>query len=121
MKTTQLQLVTYDQAKRLKELGFDWKSCTYYDNNGNEWLFCADTFEKEIEPLTHRPTVALALKWCRDVKIVSSGICMSDGKSFFGRFEYYGDCYQTITSNNFELTESDLLDEIMDILEKQTT
>ena len=43
MNEQRLQLVTFEQAKRLKELGFDWTTSCYYEgikfpflNNGKE-------------------------------------------------------------------------------------
>jgi len=76
MQEKQLQLVNYEQAKKLKELGFDWRARPHYiagrlytrdftnsgDSNHNLW-----------DNAFSAPTVALALKWFRDVK----GLCGS--------------------------------------------
>jgi len=128
MKTEQqLQLVTFEQAKRLRNSGFDWELCEAYNCNGR--IF------KTTEKINHNwfdgdysdcsaPTVALALKWCRDEKNIS-GFCQE---------YYHGWCYEIysigndrisicgndlrIFFNTYELAESVLLDEILTILEK---
>ena len=68
----QLQIVSFEQAKKLKELGFDW-----FDNTDRQYLSNGDfVYESEgdahIDMCTdkcyHAPTTALALKWLRDEK-----------------------------------------------------
>jgi hypothetical protein len=61
MEQHELQLVTMEQAKKLKNLGFEWKcriSHTVYNNKNHEILY--------------QPEVALAMKWLRDVKNIKS-------------------------------------------------
>lgn len=65
----QLQLVTFEQAKRLKKLGFNWDLTQCYDINGEykngiryHWLN-NETNGKAFPA----PSVSLALKWYREV------------------------------------------------------
>ena len=41
IENNQLQLVTFEQAKRLEELGFDWKTQYFY--TPNEFIRYSDT------------------------------------------------------------------------------
>jgi len=75
MREQQLQIVNYEQAKKLKELGFDWIVQTTYNKNTDvlnfEWNNYNDSNNYSgtcWTMLTSAPTVALALKWFRDVK-----------------------------------------------------
>jgi hypothetical protein len=75
-----LQLVTLEQAKRLKELGFNWECDSFYwgDNeddlcfrdayhNHNDGTLPADYEETDGEmTVCSAPSVALALQWVRD-------------------------------------------------------
>lgn len=84
-KNNQLQLVTFEQAKQLKALGFDWPCTAYY----HEGVLKDHSFKGIINRLRTRnhinkyitsketiaaPTVALALKWIRDVKKILCSI-----------------------------------------------
>ena len=71
----QLQLVTLEQAKKLKDLGFDWFTLHYYYNSNfdNYSLACREC-EKVLESEIPAPSVALALKWFRDEKKIPNGI-----------------------------------------------
>ncbi|MCL2650300.1 MAG: hypothetical protein FWD60_04635 [Candidatus Azobacteroides sp.] len=62
MNSQQLQLVTYEQAKRLKELGFDWKT-DYRFTNGHENLLHNLSFNNHNSDRLDIsvPTVPLAL------------------------------------------------------------
>jgi len=96
MKTEkQLQLVTFEQAKKLKDLGFDWETETvfcsiecepeeldllyfYLDNwNGDYQEPCRDN---PLQRAFSAPTVALALKWIRDAKGVLCEITYGIGR-----------------------------------------
>jgi hypothetical protein len=73
MKTKELQLVSFDQAKRLKDAGFDWE-CNIV------WAFYDNEIARSNEPVKNNlfhltvPTVALALKWLRDVRGIHGDI-----------------------------------------------
>ena len=66
--------VSYDQALRLKELGFDWKCETFWDDEGSpkehEWViknyhdYPFVTNEEDCTIL--RPSLAQAQKWLRE-------------------------------------------------------
>jgi hypothetical protein len=121
MNNKELQLVTFEQAKKLKELGFDWKSTKAY--NFNKRLFST------VEPYNHNsesdeypdysaPSIALALKWIRDEKALDYRIQFNKG----GSASY---C-RNITSLHrqwayacYEAAESTLLDELLSILEEE--
>jgi len=72
MNKNHLQIVTNDQAKELYKLGFNWETNHYYPTVGSDLdiihelhqtLNVNQLFEDKIAA----PTVALALKWFRDV------------------------------------------------------
>jgi hypothetical protein len=121
-----LQLVSYEQAKRLKKLGFDWGCSLIY---ASETDFHNQTTKGEIyEGGNYRnsygrdcsaPTFALALKWARDEKNLF-GYAF---KTMYNRFcwsIYSDDRYGNFTGrglNSHETAESALLDELLTILE----
>jgi len=113
MNENQLQLVTFEQAKRLKNFGFDWECNAKYeyelitDNidlfnyNSQFWTYSA-------------PTVALALKWFRDVHVEKISILIDklfnySGEYFDGKDEWIG----TVSFKIYEEAESALLDELL--------
>jgi hypothetical protein len=136
MNDKELQIVSFEQAQRLKALGFDWK--------------CHDCWH-ETEPskmnpkglplLSYRldtsnpnyynnsfsaPSVALALKWMRDAKNLIGTVGRNSGGYFFsieqnGKWMgivdgwHYGDVEWKI----YEVVESELLDELIDIIENE--
>jgi hypothetical protein len=112
----QLQLVTYEQAKKLKELGFDWECTHCYTFAKSEKKGVNNMYSKNFnstENCVSVPTVALALKWLRDVKHDhSSIICDLNGQwTYYVQgteldedFKAFSDC---------ELAESALLDELL--------
>jgi hypothetical protein len=69
MNEKKLQFVTYEQAKLLKELGFDWKTSRIFSNNNyivnNIYKRCNDDY-------ILWSTVALALKWFRGIKKIQN-------------------------------------------------
>jgi len=125
MKTIQLQLVTYDQAKRLKALGFDWKTRDLYKESDSSKTFIINDnprlYEQNWnastgdEKIISAPTVSLALKWCREVKGVACGVAYSDKGYMF----FITPCEMKTFGNDYDQAESALLDEILNILEKQ--
>ena len=136
MQEKQLVLVTYEQAKKLKELGFDWETdCIYrqwkddkpFDVN-KRFIKCDEKsiYIKDIAA----PTVALALKWFRDVNEINNTIGMND---FCDSMIYYG-CYVIQKGNigiyintglksdlesTYEESESALLDALLEHCEKE--
>jgi hypothetical protein len=74
----QLELVTFEQAKLLKEAGFDWDVNYYYwKTPGGYWDgdYTPDASNQNTLPHTiSRPTIALALKWLREVRKIHATI-----------------------------------------------
>jgi hypothetical protein len=107
METKQLRLVTFEQAKRLKALGFNWE------------VSVQDIFYLNIK----QPTIALALKWIRDKKEI---VCIIDyihtSDKYYGYYRsktgkyYYG---TTSIFDTYEAVEDKLLDELLTVLEKR--
>ena len=133
MKDNQLQIVTYGQAKRLKELGFDWECSNYYcrinktlHKFNNQIEMNSNNFPSNISA----PIVALALKWCRDVKNIDFHIsrCILETENLWDNSIHYGKEFIFYINNNLcnylpfetcDLAESALLDEILNILEQE--
>jgi len=138
MKTEQqLPLVSFEQAKRLKELGFDWECEQFYNgekltdyktagfdeecplkNNYNDSGFdWNDGVEKEW---FSAPTVALALKWFKKIKNIVCDVVYSECEERVGIFYCYRiyeiDKISRLYSN-YELAESVLLDELLTLIE----
>jgi len=129
MNDKQLQLVSFSQAKRLKAAGFDWEIYEYYLPNG---AFVdggmRENFNRTRDYFS-APTVALALKWMRDVKGIKFTINLDyayeNGLKVYyyeHRIEY---AYGIYTSKQFrtfhekhayKAAESALLDKLLDIL-----
>lgn len=68
--------VSFEQAQKLKELGFDWECETFWDDEGSphehEWVIKQlhnYPYVRNDEDCTiFRPTLAQAAKWLREVK-----------------------------------------------------
>jgi len=130
----QLQLVTFEQAKKLKALGFDWPTHEAYRFEDGEPLgvfMCIDALNhNEFEDTISSPTVALALKWCRDVKVI---YCSAEFHGFgkYGKNPKYAAVYYIYKHgkeaatrfpalemlDTYEAAESSLLDELLNVLE----
>jgi len=131
----QLQLVTFEQAKRLKGLGFDWPTEATFDSKthnrskcdgcrGECWSDDAHPYDCEFLSIKKEripaPTVALALKWMRDVKGLLNGVVP---QGITPRNSCYQACWIDEDGDNYtggystyELAESGLLDELLTIL-----
>ena len=73
--------ITYDQAVKLKELGFDWKCYTFY--HWDNWCGLSDSGICEnhnmFEKCFSAPTLSQAQKWLREVKdIIVLATCNLD-------------------------------------------
>ena len=116
MQDKSLQLVSYEQAQKLKELGFDWEVSNYYD-------LTFGLFNYEGKP-THNfndntatisaPTIALALKWFRDVEHIEYSISQSQGYCVVG---IHQNMYTIFSSKHltYEEAESALLDKLIEL------
>ena len=126
MQETALALVSLAQAKKLKELGFDWEVLEYYEHDNlihynDEEINWNDSIRKY--EVYSAPSVALALKWFRDVKGVNT--------SLFRYIRYDGITYNTYSIENvcklnnedcnyystYEEAESALLDALLEYCE----
>ena len=127
---TQLALVTFEQAKRLKKLGFDWKCQCYYIEDENKYeiidvieikgvgIYGFDLFEtnhNEKETRFSAPTVALALKWFRDVKNIRNSVSI-DWLNYKMAVAVNG-CIEKRNFTTYEQAESALLNELLKIVE----
>ena len=139
MNSQQLQLVNFEQAKRLKQLGFDWGTKDYYNNpipsctkkglNYNKMLYLPHYrfggMEYNNGDSISAPTVPLALKWFRDVKMIGCSVTqviLIGKKSKEYTFSYnktYGCDYCTHDFDTYESAESALLDELLTLIEKE--
>jgi hypothetical protein len=125
MNTKQLQIVTYEQAKRLKQLGFDWKVnhfISHEDMNPDgehseiklgDRLFDYNHFSDTFSA----PTVALALKWIRDekgIKYTLVGYMQFGEGCYIHSIDWQNDRHKT-----YEAAEKTLLDALLTVLEKE--
>lgn len=135
-----IKLVTFTQAQRLKELGFDYDVIQAYSpsqvKEDGKWVYHYHTGYWELprnanadHPLSGNysaPSISEALDWIRD-KFQSKGIYLSvrfgtDSKPF-----YYGEMddllrLKGIATCNFDThqqAESALLDAVLDYLERR--
>jgi hypothetical protein len=83
-----LQLVTFEQAKRLKEIGFEWpvNHCfgthpenSYWEESGVEGN--QNVWKNRVS----RPSIQLALKWFREVKGLHGWV---ETTYYLGRFQF---------------------------------
>jgi hypothetical protein len=147
MKEKELQPVTFEQAKRLKAAGFDWRCIAGYNNDGKK-VYCkreayygqtiyandmtVDFNTNSAGGLTPDyftvsvPSVVLALKWFRDEKACRVGVMDTrEGKYGYRIFvKYHTEYdieyqYSIINYDSFDAAESALLDELLTVLEKE--
>jgi hypothetical protein len=131
MKTKQLQLVTFEQAKRLRKLGFDWESRSLYfsdDKKIADDYILFDYNSTKIEPLEafSAPIVALALKWFRDEKGLFGCVQFAIVNFRKGHYyKYFSFSNKKIAAKSDELfgkyedAERALLDGLLSVLEKE--
>lgn len=76
--------VSFEQAKALKELGFDWKCETFY--HLDNWCGLSHSGMSEnhnmFEKCISAPTLSQAQKWLREVKGIALNIIAHDGGQF---------------------------------------
>ncbi len=133
MDNNYLELVTSEQAKKLKAVGFDWPVDYRYDTKGGlclrahqPWNFNDRRVATQSE--ISAPTVALALKWMRDVKGLQCGV---DPAPWGERAEddtprYCGHWIERVSeldaytsySDTYEAAESALLDELLTLIKE---
>ncbi len=114
-----LQVVNFEQAKRLRQLGYDWKCRPYYDENGN--IAYQDVNNDLRDGCFYAPTTALALKWLRDVEGARYIISFDEGDKLWNCFWFTPKLYlwqSTYFYDTYEEMESALLDAVLTELEK---
>ena len=121
MDNKQLKMVTFKQAKFLKDLGFDWECRIMYDCDGILQYESVFSNWNKGSNFFSAPTVALTLKWFRDVK---KTVCTVDF-NYYQNSVYKTEYYASIGLNNndhhwysenydtYEDAESALLDELL--------
>ena len=113
----QIQIVEFMQAKCLYDEGFNWWTHEYYLNDGSIYGGRAP-YPPNI--LFHAPTVALALKWVRDVKKINACIHYNrDTEGFFGIFYSNGIATSLQHCDTYEEAESHLLDMVLSQIMKE--
>lgn len=125
----QLPLVTFDQAKKLNLLGFDWLDsgiCNSYTLECGKALgFAEDIPIGSLigfpvgKSTVLAPTVALALKWMRDVKEMVFEVSYCRGRNctiYTGRTSEPNK--MTRHKHTYEEAEFDLLDELLKLLDE---
>jgi hypothetical protein len=130
MKAKELQLVTLEQAKKLKKLGFNWETEEHYCGSFMQ-LQVGQKLDRNSDPLRTNyscPSVALALKWVRDTKGLFG--CVFFAIEHF-RKGYYWNYFSFEDKNifgktanlvgNYEEAESALLDEMLSLFRKGET
>jgi hypothetical protein len=144
MENEKLQLVTFEQAKKLEEIGFDWNVERFYsseyghlasneDNlfsdNFNLHQSCLDFLIPNLEgEVISAPSIALALKWFNDVKKITSGIGGVIGADkplphpyywteyYWAKYWICGDETVLKYFQTRDMAEEALLDELLNIL-----
>ena len=112
----QLQFVTPKQAEQLKNLGFDCKVDSHYSRHDVLIKTNIDDNWNSTDLFISAPTIALALKWCRDVKDIPNGIRpkrIASSISFCWWYSIDGDLTSTNDHQDYEVAESTLLDKIL--------
>jgi len=135
MNDKQLQLVTFNQAVKLKAIGFNWPTYFYYEGIEESFLESGnfpvahnldnnDGIRKKFIR-TSAPTVSHALKWMRDKKGLHA---FCDNKYHGWHYEIYsiGNDAIRIDGNElqiffetYEEAESALLDELLMLIENE--
>jgi len=131
----QLQLVNFNQAKRLKEIGFDWFTDDFYIkgvvyhrpeyiskigkplSNGSQKFTDWNNWDATEGIRFSAPTIQLALKYIRDEKKINCCVCFGYGKYYY---DYNGaDKENCKFYDTYGEAESVLLDKLLTIIEEQ--
>ena len=124
--------VTYDQAIKLKELGFNWECYQYYNKDKKVWSWTAEGYGDDCrdwndnihatlgEAECSAPTLSQAQKWLREVKKITILIdALSTKKQFYWKL-YDNDLHfngaSNVNYNTYEETLSTGVDEALELL-----
>lgn len=138
--------VTFEQAKKLKEIGFDYSDGidqTYYHQNGElvtyqYWDYYNDCPDDPLDSDIPAPTVSEALDWIREENKIECGVypfaeeSKDEQNPIIIRYEYRFISYQrnpatkindlfckVATFDTHPLAESALLDAVLTYLEQK--
>ncbi len=125
MNNNQLPLVTDGQARRLKKVGFNIPCSMYYTSTGRTGQYGYLYDDNQQDEGCSAPTVALALKWIRDVKGLPNAVetdfytgrDLTRSVTYFGRYTQGIAPMRTAHFNQYEAAESALLDELLTLIE----
>lgn len=117
----QLQLVTFEQAKRLKEAGFDWFVYHWYNSDG--------TLSNSTNPHDRNggrcglsaPTVSLALKWFREEKKIPCAVRAWSNLKYGWEYCYEYNHWNASMYDEYDThcnAESALLEQLLKLIEK---
>ncbi len=122
----QLPLVTLNQAKALREIGFDWETTDHFVDEDPRFSLYHRDYNSGVEKWVSRPSISLALQFMREVKGIH-GYPFPDEK-LWHEFKW---CYEIVYLKDecassgkfsgfkdFNDASSDLLDEILKIVTK---
>lgn len=129
------EYVSLEQARLLKECGFDWKCAHYYTpentTNGYQWFTSGEEQnynEHHLTLTTSAPTQALAQKWLRDekgIEVVVRPVFRSNSRRGYD-WSVYDDCsgYCALRasppfSENYESALSAGLDAALELIEER--
>jgi hypothetical protein len=123
----QLQLVNKEQAKKLREAGFNWDTYNYnYSAENIDHLETSNYLANwnSGKLFISVPTVALALQWFRVVKGIQNGVIFFESKNrilYYGKYQNTGLGITEKVTQSFDAyppTESALLDELLEKIKK---
>lgn len=109
--------VSFEQAKSLKELRFDWKCYTFYPCYNWCGLSVSSMYENHniFEKSISAPTLAQAQNWLRKVKKTEVIVNRLDDNVY--SYSIYGEIVNVTTERTFDIYEDALSAGINDALE----
>ena len=133
MYKEKLQLCSFEQAEKLKELGFNWACTDFYaiDEGGIKYADRHPTDHNFFPQRVSAPAIVLALKWFRDVKGIPNSVRMTCYHEDEERMSYWSDFWKPVFNSErsgnwhnllytppkprytYEQAESLLLDELL--------
>ncbi len=116
-----LQLVTFEQAKQLSNIGFDWEYDTIWMQVEDEESVKCPARSNVMSSFISTylcPTVALALEWLRKERNIICAVAHYD-ENYIGEYYFRGLWDYTDSSKIYTEAESTLLSEILNNLNNE--
>ena len=119
MNENQLQLVTFEQTKRLKKLGFDCETIHFFFSErltATRSVYGKNYNKFRSNQTISAQTVALALKWFRDKRNTPNGVQpqgVIPGNHVYEAWWISEDGDDSLYEETYEAAESALLDELL--------